>query len=223
MALRGVDLTIRAKELLVVLGPSGAGKSTLLHLLGGVDVPTSGEVLLQGQDLSHLPDRERSIVRRRAIAFVFQKINLVPTLSALENVALPLVIDGAKRPEARVRARTALEHLGIHHRTDHFPSEMSGGEQQRAALARAVVIRPAVILADEPTGALDTANGKRVIALLRQCVAEGQSVVIATHDPQIAEHADRVVLLQDGLLVDRLDAGAGSSEPSRAAGSGDAS
>jgi putative ABC transport system ATP-binding protein len=136
---------------------------------------------------------------------VFQKINLIPTLSALDNVALPLVIDGATRRNARTRASVALEQLGIHHRIAHFPSEMSGGEQQRAAIARAVVIRPAVILADEPTGALDSVNGNRVIALLRRCVEHGQAVVMATHDPQIAQHADRVVLLQDGQLVEALE------------------
>jgi putative ABC transport system ATP-binding protein len=205
-ALQGVDLVVKPHEFLAVLGPSGAGKSTLLHLLGGVDVPTLGEVLLNGQDLSHLDDTQRSIARRRAIAFVFQKINLVPTLSALDNVALPLVIDGASRRHARSRAAEALAHLGIEHRATHYPSEMSGGEQQRTAIARAVAIEPAVILADEPTGALDSTNGQRVVALLRRCVEEGQAVVFATHDPEVARQADRVIHLQDGRLVETLAA-----------------
>lgn len=213
LALREVDLTIRAREFLVVLGPSGAGKSTLLHLLGGVDLPTSGEVLLQGHDLCRLPDKERSIMRRRAIAFVFQKINLVPTLSALDNVALPLVIDGQSRRIARTRATVAMEHLGVEHRTTHYPSQMSGGEQQRTAIARAVVILPAVILADEPTGALDSANGRRVIALLRQCVSDGRAVVVATHDHEIARQADRVIVMQDGRIVESYAPAAAHAVP----------
>ena len=200
-ALRGVSLEVRPREFLAILGPSGAGKSTLLHLLGGVDLPNAGSVLLADLDLASLNDKRRSLARRKAIAFVFQKVNLVPTLSAVENVALPMVIDGVWRREARRRAAAAMEHVGIGHRLGHLPSQMSGGEQQRTAIARAMVIEPAVILADEPTGALDSENSRRVFGLLRKCTEENRSIVLATHDPQIAEYADRIILLHDGEIV----------------------
>ncbi len=200
-ALRGVTLQVQAGELLAIMGPSGSGKSSLLHLLGGIEPPTSGTVLLEGVDLGALDDHARSILRRRRIGFVFQKINLLPTLSALENVALPLLIDGVSRREALERAQQAMKSVAIDHRSANKPSQMSGGEQQRVAIARALVIRPAVILADEPTGALDSANGKLIVELLRRCVHEdNQTVIIVTHDPEVAARADRCVHVRDGLL-----------------------
>ncbi|MGV3609140.1 MAG: ABC transporter ATP-binding protein [Planctomycetaceae bacterium] len=200
-ALRGVSLDVQAGELLAIMGPSGSGKSSLLHLLGGIEPPTSGHVLLEGVDLGAMDDHQRSILRRRRIGFVFQKINLLPTLSALENVALPLLIDGVSRREAIERATEAMKSVAIEQRAANRPSQMSGGEQQRVAIARALVIRPAVILADEPTGALDTANGKRIVELLRRCVHEDkQTVIIVTHDPEVAAQADRCVHVRDGLL-----------------------
>jgi putative ABC transport system ATP-binding protein len=200
-ALRGVDVRVEAGEFLAIMGPSGCGKSTLLHLLGGIDAPTSGRILLDGQDLSGLDDTQRSIVRRRRFGFVFQRINLLPTLSALENVALPLRIDGIGRAAASERARSELERVNMLERVAQFPHELSGGEQQRVAIARALVIRPAVVLADEPTGALDSVNGRAILSLLRECANAGQTVVMVTHDASLAEQADRIVSMRDGLVV----------------------
>ena len=202
VALKGVDVTVERGEFLAVMGPSGCGKSTLLHVLGGIDPPTSGQVLLDGEDLGRLDDTGRSILRRRRIGFVFQRINLLPTLSAIENVALPLRIDGLNAAAARDRAGACLERVGISHRAGHFPHEMSGGEQQRVAIARALVIEPAVIMADEPTGALDSHNAQRILELLGQCSRQGQTIVMVTHDPNMARQASRVVVMQDGLIVE---------------------
>lgn len=212
-ALKGVDATVEAGEFLAVMGPSGCGKSTLLHVLGGIDPPTSGEVLLDGKDLGRLDDTARSILRRRRLGFVFQRINLLPTLSALENVALPLRIDGLSRALANERAKAALDRAGIAHRASHFPHEMSGGEQQRVAIARALVINPAVIMADEPTGALDSQNAQRILDLLADCARQGQTIVMVTHDAYMARQASRVLVMHDGHIVE----GAGlPSEPSPA-------
>jgi putative ABC transport system ATP-binding protein len=200
-ALAGVDARVEAGEFLAIMGPSGCGKSSLLHMLGGVDTPTSGRVLFEGADFSSQSDHERSIIRRRRLGFVFQKMNLLPTLSALENVALPLRIDGISRKAAHDRASTALGRVGLGARAAHFPHEMSGGEQQRVAIARALVVEPAVLLADEPTGALDTANGQSILALLRSCADAGQTVVIVTHDAAMAETADRLLVMRDGQIV----------------------
>jgi putative ABC transport system ATP-binding protein len=200
-ALRGVDVRVEAGEFLAIMGPSGCGKSTLLHLLGGIDSPTSGRVLLDGKDLGGLEDTERSIIRRRRFGFVFQRINLLPTLSALENVALPLRIDGVGRAAAGERASSELERVNMLERKDQFPHELSGGEQQRVAIARAVVIHPAVVLADEPTGALDSVNGRAILSLLRESASAGQTVVMVTHDASLAELADRIISMRDGLVV----------------------
>jgi putative ABC transport system ATP-binding protein len=208
-ALRGVDARVDPGEFLAIMGPSGCGKSTLLHVLGGIDFPTSGRVLLDGEDFGSLNDRQRSIVRRRRLGFVFQKMNLLPTLSALENVALPLRIDGVGRPEAQAKARTVLERVEIAQRAAHFPHELSGGEQQRVAIARALVIQPAVVMADEPTGALDSANGRSILALLRACADRGQTVVMVTHDANMARAADRQLTMRDGQIVG--DGGRGSA------------
>ena len=170
-ALRHVDLRVEAGEFLAIMGPSGCGKSSLLHILGAVDLPSSGRVLLDRCDLGLLDDSARSLIRRRRIGFVFQKMNLLPTLSALENVSLPLRIDGVGRIAAHDRSHAVLQQVGMAHRATHFPHELSGGEQQRIAIARALVIRPAVVLADEPSGALDSSNGQRVLDLLCECSA----------------------------------------------------
>jgi putative ABC transport system ATP-binding protein len=205
-ALKGIDLTVERGDFLAVMGPSGCGKSTLLHVLGGIDPPTSGQVFLDGQDLAALDDAARSVLRRRRLGFVFQRINLLPTMTALENVALPLRIDGVGRTSGNERAQAALQRVGIAHRAGHFPHELSGGEQQRVAIARALVIEPAVVFADEPTGALDSTNADHTLELLAECVRDGQTVVMVTHDPNMARHASRVLLMQDGRIVEAAEA-----------------
>ncbi|MHB8867323.1 MAG: ABC transporter ATP-binding protein [Thermoleophilia bacterium] len=202
-ALRGVDLVLAEGEFLAVMGPSGSGKSTLLHLIGGLDRASEGTVLVGGEDLSTLDDDSLTLLRRRRIGFVFQFFNLLPILTAEENVALPLVIDGVDEREAARRAVAAMESVGIAHRRSHRPSELSGGEQQRVAVARALVTEPVLILADEPTGNLDSASGDQVISLLRRLVDERrQTILMVTHDPKDAAVADRLVTLKDGRVFD---------------------
>ena len=199
-ALRGINLQVRKGELLAIMGPSGSGKSTLLHILGGVETPTSGQVLLEGVDLATLNDDQRTIVRRERMGFIFQSFNLLPAFTAEENVALPLELGGMSSSEARKRAADALRLVSMSHRRDHVPSTMSGGEQQRVAIARALVIRPALLLADEPTGNLDSTNGRQVTALLRRLATQDeQTIVMVTHDANVAAQADRLVRLRDGL------------------------
>jgi putative ABC transport system ATP-binding protein len=182
-ALRGVDLQIAAGEFVAIMGRSGSGKSTLLSLLGGVDLPTTGQILLEGKDLASMTDDERTLMRRQRIGFIFQSFNLLPILTAEENVALPLELDGVPAEEARTRAAAMLDAVGTLSRRHHLPSAMSGGEQQRVAIARALVIEPALLLADEPTGNLDSANGQRVTDLLRALVDDrGQTLVIHLTD-----------------------------------------
>jgi putative ABC transport system ATP-binding protein len=200
-AVRGVDLVVQAGEFLAIVGSSGSGKSTLLSMIGGIDTPTSGNVLLEGTDLASLSDEERTLLRRRRIGFVFQAFNLLPTLSALENVALPLELDGVQEDAAFERAAAALAAVNLGERADHLPSMMSGGEQQRVAVARALVIKPALVLGDEPTGNLDSKNGEQVIRLFRDLVdQQGQTVVVVTHEAHVTEYADRIVRLRDGLV-----------------------
>ncbi|MCE5266688.1 MAG: ABC transporter ATP-binding protein [Planctomycetaceae bacterium] len=199
-ALRGVNLQVRKGELLAIMGPSGSGKSTLLHILGGVETPTSGQVLLEGVDLATLSDDQRTIIRRERMGFIFQSFNLLPAFTAEENVALPLELGGMPSVEARRRAADTLRLVGMSHRRNHVPTTMSGGEQQRVAIARALVMRPALLLADEPTGNLDSNNGRQVTALLRRLVTEDeQTIVMVTHDANVAAQADRLVRLRDGL------------------------
>jgi putative ABC transport system ATP-binding protein len=200
-ALRGVDMQAEPGEFLAIMGPSGCGKSTLLHLLGGIEPPTSGQVWLDAQELSALGDAERSIIRRRRIGFVFQRMNLLGTLTAVDNVALPLRIDGIARAAARVRALEALENVGLAPRINQLPHQLSGGEQQRVAIARALVTRPAVLLADEPTGALDSQNGQHILDLLRERANQGQTVVMVTHDATLAQQADRILAMRDGQIA----------------------
>ena len=198
-ALRGVDLAVAAGEFLAITGPSGSGKSTLLHVVGGLDRPDEGRVVLGGRDMSSLPDEELALVRRRHIGFVLQFFNLLPTLTAGENVGFPLLLDG--HTDALARARESLAAVGLEARSEHRPSQLSGGEQQRVALARALVTKPALVLADEPTGNLDSATGEGILRLLRDTADAGQTIVMVTHDDRTAEYADRIVRLSDGRIV----------------------
>ena len=200
-ALRGVSLRVEAGEFVSIMGPSGSGKSTLMHLLGGLDTPTSGRVLFQGQDLRAMSDRDRSLLRRNRVGFVFQAFNLLATLNGVENVALPLLLGGRPRREARERALAVLERVGLGHRADHFPDEMSGGEMQRVAVARALVGEPEAVLCDEPTGNLDSASSREILGLLRELPERGRrAVVMVTHDPTAAAYGDRIVHIRDGLI-----------------------
>ena len=200
-ALNNVDLAVEQGEFVAITGASGSGKSTLLHLLGGIARPTAGSVLLEGVDLASLDDDALARVRRRRIGFVFQRYNLLPELSLVENVALPLVLDGVAYNRSEEAARAALETVGLAHRGEHRPDELSGGEQQRGAIARALVAEPAIVLADEPTGALDSANSHRVIELLMRLATEHrQTVILVTHDPGIAAAAGRTIQMRDGRI-----------------------
>jgi putative ABC transport system ATP-binding protein len=200
-AVRGITCSIYSGELTAIVGPSGCGKSSLLSMLGAIDVPTTGQVLVDGVDIASLSDYDRTLLRRRKIGFVFQAFNLMPTLTALENAALPLELDGISKKEAQERAKVGLEQVGLAARADHLPSMLSGGEQQRVAVARALVTRPALLLADEPTGNLDTAGGHQVMRLLRDLVIDqGQTVIMVTHDNEIAASADRVLHMVDGQI-----------------------
>jgi putative ABC transport system ATP-binding protein len=201
-ALRGVSMHVAPGELVAVMGPSGSGKSTLLHLAGGLDAPTSGDVLVEGTSLSGLSRKALAALRRRAIGYVFQDFNLVPALTAAENVALPRELDGVPARKARKQAMAAMEEVGIPDLADRFPDDMSGGQQQRVAIARALVGERRLVLADEPTGALDSQTGETVMALLRTRCDAGAAAVLVTHDARYAAWADRVVFLRDGLVVD---------------------
>jgi putative ABC transport system ATP-binding protein len=201
-ALKQVDVRIERGEIVAIMGPSGSGKSTLLTLLGAVDTPTAGEVWLEGVDLATLNDTQRTLIRRHRVGFIFQAFNLLPILTALENVSLPLELDGVPTRTARSRAVAALEQVGMVSRKDHLPSMLSGGEQQRVAIARALAIEPALLLADEPTGNLDRTNGQRIIKLLRSLQTDHhQTIVMVTHDEQVGAVADRIVRLVDGRVA----------------------
>ena len=209
-ALRGVDLAVHAGELVAVMGPSGSGKSTLLHVAGGLDAPTAGEVLVEGRDLATLSPAQVAAVRRRSIGYVFQDLNLLPSLTALENVSLPLELDGARGGLARRAAREALEEVGVGHLAGRFPDDMSGGQQQRVAIARALVGPRRLLLADEPTGALDSTTGEEVLRVLRARCEAGAAGVLVTHEARHAAWADRVVFLRDGVVVDQSGPVAGA-------------
>jgi putative ABC transport system ATP-binding protein len=202
-ALRGIDLTLRRGEFVAVMGASGSGKSTLLNLLLGLDFPTSGEIFVEGRALSALSDDQLTDLRRERIGVVFQFFHLLPNLTALDNVALPLRAAGVPSAEMRRRARRALEQVGLAHRAEHRPAELSGGEMQRVAVARALAIEPAVIVADEPTGNLDSETGGEILRLLQRCHGEGASVLMVTHSDEAAAFAERIVVLRDGAIVDQ--------------------
>lgn len=201
-AVRGVDVTLKVGEMVAIMGPSGCGKTTLLNVLSGIDVPSAGEVFVDGKPLFGVSDNERTTMRSNYLGFIFQDFNLLPVLSAVENVELPLLLLGVGASEARLRAMQALTDVGLAERSQHRPAELSGGQQQRVAVARAVVHRPAVILCDEPTGNLDSKTSEEVLALLKQINEEHQTTfLIVTHDAGIAELCDRVLQMEDGLII----------------------
>ncbi len=201
-ALDGVSLHIEKGEMAALVGPSGSGKSTLLNLIGTLDRPTSGEIFIEGQRLSDLSDTELTLLRRDKIGFIFQFFNLLPSLTCLENVALPLHLRGWKRAQARARAEELLELVGLKHRLDHLPDELSGGERQRVAIARALSVYPPILLADEPTGNLDTKTGAEILDLIRDLHARlGATVLMVTHDPGVAASCERTITLRDGRLA----------------------
>jgi putative ABC transport system ATP-binding protein len=204
-ALIGVTLDVKKGEFVAVMGPSGSGKSTLLHLLGGLDEPSSGEIILAGQSFSSLTDRQLTILRRRKIGFIFQFYNLVPTLTAEENVALPLMIDGLRSVSYQDKVLKLLNRVGLEDRVNHRPDQLSGGQQLRVAIARAFVNEPQIVLADEPTGNLDSKAGTSVLSLLRSYATDQeQTIIMVTHDPRAASYADSIVFLKDGHLVENL-------------------
>jgi putative ABC transport system ATP-binding protein len=200
-ALRGVDLDLSAGQMVAVIGPSGSGKSTLMHVMGCLDTPTSGSYRLEGQDVAEMSSFQLAAVRNRKIGFVFQTFNLLPRASVLRNVELPLVYAGVARDERRERAMSALDRVGLADRARHRPSELSGGQRQRAAIARALVADPHLVLADEPTGNLDSKTGLEILELIQGLHTRGETVVIVTHDPRIAERCERVVEIVDGQVV----------------------
>jgi putative ABC transport system ATP-binding protein len=199
-ALRNVSFTIQAGEYLAIMGPSGSGKSTLMHIMGCLDRPTSGALYLTGRAIGSLSDAELAEIRNAEIGFVFQSFNLLPSMSILENVELPLLYAGVKASERRTRATAALDTVGLGDRLHHKPSEVSGGQRQRAATARALVNNPAILLADEPTGNLDTATGKEIMELLDELNANGNTIILVTHEREVAEHASRIIFIKDGEI-----------------------
>ncbi len=201
-ALRGVNMKVKKGEIVCVMGPSGSGKTTLLNIIGTLDKPTKGKVFLEGQDVTKLSEKELTQLRRKKIGFVFQFHNLLPVLTALENVELPMILAGVPREERLKRAKYLLKLVGLEDRMHHRPSELSGGEQQRVAIARALANKPSIILADEPTGELDTENSKKVMKIFREVVInEGATAVVVTHNPLVAEFAHRILHLRDGKIV----------------------
>ena len=206
-ALCGIDLTVEQGQFIAVMGASGSGKTTLLHLMGGLDLPTSGRVLVEDRDITLMSDRARTLYRRRRVGIVFQAFNLLPTLSAEENVALPLLVDGVGKAASDAKVRELLELADLAHRRTHRPQALSGGEQQRVAIARALVNDPAIVLADEPTGNLDSCHADDIWRLLRKLVSEhGSTVIAVTHEAPAAAYADRVIVLKDGQAVGEIEA-----------------
>jgi len=203
-ALRGVSLTIRRNEYLAIMGPSGSGKSTLMNMLGCLDTPTSGHYAFNGTDVAGMTDDELADIRNREIGFVFQNFNLLPRSDALHNVELPLIYAGLRAGERRDRAEQALIDVGLGDRMHHRPNELSGGQRQRVAIARALVTKPSIILADEPTGALDSKTGEEIMNLFEQLYARGNTLILVTHEEDIARHARRIVRLRDGLIESDL-------------------
>lgn len=200
-ALNGVSLKIKPKEFVAIIGPSGSGKSTLMNMIGCLDTPTSGKYLIDGNEAESLNDDEQAIIRNKKIGFIFQQYNLLPKLTVEENVELPLIYAGVPKAERERMARVALERVELYDRRHHKPTELSGGQQQRASIARALAFRPPMILADEPTGALDSKTGTEVLNMLKELHKEGKTVVLITHDNKIAHEADRIVRIMDGKIV----------------------
>ncbi len=205
-ALNGVDLQVETGEFVAIMGPSGCGKSTLLHLLAGLDVPTQGEIFVTGQPVHALNESRRAVLRRRTVGFVFQAYNLIPNLNVADNVELPALLAGVSPQEAAQRRAQLLEALGLADKPTAFPTQLSGGQQQRVALARALINHPTLLLVDEPTGSLDSRSGNEVLALLRRFNAEGQTIVLVTHDPKVASFAQRVIFMRDGRFVGQMKA-----------------
>jgi putative ABC transport system ATP-binding protein len=211
-ALRGVSVDIGEGEYLAIMGPSGSGKSTLMHILGCLDSPSSGSYVLDGSEVAGLTGRELARVRNKKIGFVFQNFNLLPRIDLVSNVALPLVYHGSmSKAERNAKAADQLERLGLGHRLNHKPNELSGGERQRAAIARALVNEPSILLADEPTGNLDQKTGREIMSILNELHTGGRTVALVTHDANVAEHANRIVLIEDGVIAeDRGNGGGGN-------------
>lgn len=203
-ALRGIDLTIQRGEFVAIMGPSGSGKSTLMHLLGCLDLPTDGTVQLEGYDVTRLDEDTLAQIRGKKIGFVFQTFNIIPTLTALENVELPLFFQGVPRAERRARAAELLSKVGLGERMHHKPAQLSGGERQRVAIARALANDPEIILADEPTGNLDSETGQAILELLAKLHREGKTIILVTHNPEAAAYAQRVLRIKDGRLVEEV-------------------
>jgi len=200
-ALRGIDLTIKDGEFVAIIGPSGSGKSTLMHIIGILDQPTSGTIALEGKDVERLPEEKLAELRNKHIGFVFQAFNLLPKTSALENVELPLIYSNVSSSERKNRATLALRIVGLEDRMNHTPAQLSGGQQQRVAIARALVTKPSLILADEPTGNLDSKAGDEIIQLLTDLNKKGNTIVLVTHEREIAEQAKRIIEVKDGLII----------------------
>ncbi len=204
-AINGVSLHIAKKEFVAIVGPSGSGKSTLMNMIGALDTPTSGTCYIDGQEISKMSDNELAGLRNKKLGFIFQQYNLLPKLSAVENVELPLIYAGYSSSERRKMAKEALERVGLADKMHHKPNELSGGQQQRVSIARALSSRPPLILADEPTGALDSKSGIEVMAMLKEIHAEGKTIVIITHDNNIAKQAERIVRISDGVISSDAD------------------
>jgi putative ABC transport system ATP-binding protein len=205
-ALRNITLTIKAGEFLSVMGPSGSGKSTLLNIIGGLDQPTSGEIFIDGRPLHGISDDELTLIRRRRVGFIFQFFNLLPILTAAENVSLPLLLEGTSYAKVKPKAEALLQKVGLGARTEHRPEQLSGGEMQRVAIARALIASPAVLLADEPTGNLDSRTSTEILRLLKDLHDEGQTIVMVTHDSKAAAHGMRIITLRDGSISEDISA-----------------
>lgn len=206
-ALRNVSLTIAKGQFVSIMGPSGSGKSTLLNLMGGLDQPSSGEIFIDGRPLHGISDDELTLIRRRKVGFIFQFFNLLPILTAAENAGLPLLLEGIPFPKVKPRAEELLKKVGLSERTEHRPEQLSGGEMQRVAIARALITNPTVLLADEPTGNLDSRTSEEIFRLLVGLHKEGQTIVMVTHDPKAAAHGTRTLTLKDGMLAHDTAAG----------------